>query len=422
MSRPSSPVIKEPKGNEDRNEIRSPPPTAPPPGLEKDETETTETAGPAGSAWGPGGNGGGPRRLLMALHMLQEAEMLTPAMFASLAVQWLPLLTQRVARKVDKINHMARQGLDQSNKAEQAAKTQGLKHHATGLADALSGSGGGSHARLGEAVVELLKALRGLSFEVAASLMPYLEGITSEWIGDDFSACEPCQHPGSNCSGCGAAPITGPRFKCTGCPDYSLCGNCYPQKIQLHGHCPHASKDFQCIMFPAPKGGKGREKGDNLNKSGDKNNEKTLPDVGVPFPFDWSSWAGKGAGACAAVGSALAQHFATQAMLHQFPPAFGYPMAPYPGMEQTMFEEGQDIPDWPSYNETYCPWSKGKGKGKKGRHKKSWQPSNWEEADAEFERKVTHLLEFQLANEEVIRELLATHHGDVSQVVRVLTS
>ena len=51
-------------------------------------------------AWGPGGNGGGPRRLLIALHMLREAELLTPAMFASLAVQWLPLVTQRVARKV----------------------------------------------------------------------------------------------------------------------------------------------------------------------------------------------------------------------------------------------------------------------------------------------------------------------------------
>lgn len=114
MSRPSSPVIKEPKGVEDS--CRSPPEPTAPPGLEKEEAET---AGPAGStgAWGPGGNGGGPRRLLMALHLLQEAEMLTPAMFASLAVQWLPLLTQRVARKVDKINHMARQGLDHSNKA-----------------------------------------------------------------------------------------------------------------------------------------------------------------------------------------------------------------------------------------------------------------------------------------------------------------
>ena len=37
----------------------------------------------------------------MALHMLREAELLTPAMFASLAVQWLPLVTQRVARKAD---------------------------------------------------------------------------------------------------------------------------------------------------------------------------------------------------------------------------------------------------------------------------------------------------------------------------------
>lgn len=48
MSRPSSPVIKEPKGNVE-DSCRSPevPTAGPPPGLEKEETET---AGPAGSS------------------------------------------------------------------------------------------------------------------------------------------------------------------------------------------------------------------------------------------------------------------------------------------------------------------------------------------------------------------------------------
>jgi len=393
-------------------------PAGPPPGLENEKDELGE-AGPG--AWGPGGNGGGPRRLLIALHMLREAELLTPAMFASLAVQWLPLVTQRVARKVDKINHMARHGLDQNIKAlleniqAQAAQTPGLESYAGLMAEALHGNG--AEKRLGEALLELLKALRGLGFEiqthfcesVASSLLPYLECVTSIWFGDDdlSSACEPCQHPGSCCAGCGAAPIVGPRFRCPQCPQYSLCGNCYPQKIQLHGNCAGCSKDFQCMIFPAK--GKGKTCRDKTEKS-----EKTS----CAAPFDWTAWAGKGAGAGAwmgaAVGSMLAHQFGANAM--GFNPAFGCPM-PYPGLEQTMFEESQEA-EWP------CAWPKGRGKdgkGKKGKQKKGWH-GYVEPEVAEFEQKVAHLLELQLANEEVIRELLVTHDGDLSQVVRVLTN
>ena len=113
----------------------------------------------------------------------------------------------------------------------------------------------------------------------------------------------------------------------------------------------------------------------------------------------------------AAVGSMLAHQFGAHAM--GFNPAFGCPM-PYPGLEQTMFEENQE-PEW-----TYA-WPKGRGKGKKGKQKKGWQAHTEPEVD-EFEQKVAQLLELQLANEEVIRELLVTHDGDLSQVVRVLTN
>ena len=119
----------------------------------------------------------------------------------------------------------------------------------------------------------------------------------------------------------------------------------------------------------------------------------------------------------AAVGSMLAHQFGAHAMGF---PAFGCPM-PYPGLEQTMFEESQE-PEWP------YAWPKGRGKCKKGKKKggQAWQASQaWQahtepEVD-EFEQKVAHLLELQLANE-VIRELLVTHDGDLSQVVRVLTN
>mmetsp|Transcript_12029 Transcript_12029/g.21732 ORF Transcript_12029/g.21732 Transcript_12029/m.21732 type:complete len:634 (+) Transcript_12029:83-1984(+) len=86
----------------------------PPPGLGKEEDDASECSSSRAGLWGPCGGGGGPRRLVMALRALRDAGVLTPAMFASLAVQWLPLVTQRVTRKVDKINHMARDGLSQS--------------------------------------------------------------------------------------------------------------------------------------------------------------------------------------------------------------------------------------------------------------------------------------------------------------------
>ena len=308
-----------------------------PPGLEKDEN-------------GPGG--GGPRRLLLALHMLLESQMLTPAMFASLTVQWLPLLTQRVARKVDKINHMARHGFDQTVQKmlekiqEQAAKTPGLEHFAAPIAEALSGNGA-DRRRLGESILELLKAIRGLGFEIqthfceslASTLVPYLENLIGTYFGHDcsFYACDASEqlHAGTKCSGCGAEPIPGPRFKCPTCPEYDLCGNCYPQKKKLHGDCPGCSKDFQCIIFP-PKGG---------NKAND------LEPLGAK-----GGW--MDAAMCLGdnpVTSILAQEFGAGTFGFPFP---AWPM-PCVGMDFTEAQENS----WP------C-WPKGQGKGRKGKRRK----------------------------------------------------
>ena len=49
----------------------------------------------------------------------------------------------------------------------QAAQTPGLESYAGLMAEALNGSGNGAGAqRLGEALLELLKALRALGFEI----------------------------------------------------------------------------------------------------------------------------------------------------------------------------------------------------------------------------------------------------------------
>jgi len=78
-------------------------------------------------------------------------------------------------------------------------------------------------------------------------------------------------HCGVTCDGCGAMPILGPRFKCTECPDYDLCGACYIRKDTLHPghnfHCgPHSwgkgkGKGFGACPFGSWAKGGGKDCG-----------------------------------------------------------------------------------------------------------------------------------------------------------------
>jgi len=361
--------------------------------------------------------------------------MLSPTMFASLTVQWLPLLTQRVARKVDKINHVARDGLNDTWKnllekvQEQAAATPGLETFASPISEALR-SGNGQR-RLGEAILELLKALRGLSFEVqtrfceriAASLLPFLEDVTRAWTGDECSSAGASNawqhHFGVKCEGCQVNPIVGPRFKCPMCPSYDLCGNCYPQKIQLHGNCPGSRKDFQCLIFPGKEARRG-------SKGGPEKCEATAP---APPCADWQGWAGKGGGPLGLMASMAG--FGQSLGEGAFP---FHPLAaaacslPFAGMAFSSADNSQEM-NWA--DPPPMPWGKGKGKkgGKKG--KKWWHHLEEKSAnehgelasmraDDEFEKKFATLRELRLGSDEVIRELLVACDGDVSRVVRML--
>ncbi|CAK9003792.1 unnamed protein product [Durusdinium trenchii] len=137
----------------------------------------------------------GPWRLkglLRTLRMLKESGVLTAAKLPSFTVVWLPFLAKIAALQVEKINKMAKDGLDPCFQKmleiiqEQAAKTPGLEHHAAVITQALSGDN--DQRRLGEALLELLKALDKLGLEVqscfseavAPSLLPILEEVT-EW-------------------------------------------------------------------------------------------------------------------------------------------------------------------------------------------------------------------------------------------------
>lgn len=434
----------------------------PPPGLGPDD-EAAESLGPgsrqnsSSGAWGPGGSGGGPKKLLMALRTFRDTGMLTPAMFASLAVQWLPLITQRVARKVDKLNYMARDGLDQTAQKvlegvkDRASVTPGLESHAKLMGEALEGGDGPK--RLGESILELLKALRGLGFEVQANfcqqlaeqILPLLDDIMQGWLGDDGCCASTApaawqHHFNVVCDGCNANPLVGPRFKCPVCPDYDLCGNCYPKKLELHKDCPAAQRDFQCIIFPnTGSGSKGKcgWKGF-LSEMGEKA-------AGNDFKAgDWKGFCGKGVGK---LGGLLASMAAAPVGCYDagfpfFPPAAGAGLFPFPGIGQSLEgcqqQDGVDAA-WPAA----CPWSAwgsgsshAKGKGRGWKAGKAWQHSPCEPAedrsqdnakedgakaaDADFEKKLSALRDLGLGSDEVLRDLLIANDGDSTRVAKML--
>merc|ERR1719210_2515767 len=64
----------------------------------------------------------------------------------------------------------------------------------------------------------------------------------SQLIPSEALAAPESVHVNVVCDGCGAQPLTGPRFRCQVCPDYDLCGSCYMRKDEIHpGH------SFDCM-------------------------------------------------------------------------------------------------------------------------------------------------------------------------------
>lgn len=218
---------------------------------------------------------GGPKRIIMVLRSTQDSGILTPAVFASLFVQWLPMLAQRCARKVSKINYMARTGLGAMKRVLQAASDLAAEiclKSAQKLAKSAE-----DPQDLGESLLELLRELRQQTFDVqvsfaqrlAAHVLPVLDQVPG-WKSTSLTQLP---HWCVTCDGCEANPIRGPRFKCPACPNYDLCGNCYVKKQQLHADCPGCMCDFTCFLVPGKSAvdrscrgsGKGHGKGKDSN-------------------------------------------------------------------------------------------------------------------------------------------------------------
>eukprot|EP00913_Durusdinium_trenchii_P022923 g21524.t1 len=81
--------------------------------VDGDRGDADAANGEHAGAWGPAGCPWKLMGLLSTLRMLKESGALA-AMLPCVAVQWLPFLTTIVARKVEKINRRAQEGLDPS--------------------------------------------------------------------------------------------------------------------------------------------------------------------------------------------------------------------------------------------------------------------------------------------------------------------
>jgi len=198
--------------------------------------------------------------LLKVFKALQADGILTPKVFASLFVQWLPMITQRVTRKMDSINRAVKERTNTTITAflvilsDHVARYPALEEFAAPIG-AIAQGGGPDAPLLGDTLRSLLIALQAQAFEVKVSFveqlyeaaLPLLDDFTAEssWVDHrPWWLASPLLHLGVTCDQCGAAPIAGPRWKCTTCPNYDLCGNCFAQKNVIHAK----DHDFQCIL------------------------------------------------------------------------------------------------------------------------------------------------------------------------------
>lgn len=251
----------------------------------KSNDENTKDGSSDGFNWGHWGHGGhshggckGPFKFLLWIKALKDDGVLNPQVFASLFVQWLPFITQKVTRKLDMINYMVKEGLS----ATMSSFLLVLQHHVEAVPAlqvyAVQFKGiveqEPDAPLLGDTLRSFLIAMQGLAFDVqvnfveqlSEAVFPLLDDMMAdlpEWEQKPWWMQGPLVHHGVSCDHCGAVPIVGPRFKCTSCPDYDLCGNCYPQKTAIHGPVsPNAAPhEFECIMSPQWHCGKGHGKG-----------------------------------------------------------------------------------------------------------------------------------------------------------------
>jgi len=234
--------------------------------------ESSKADGEAQRCPGLSWHGGGPKWLAFAFKMMNDSGCLRADLATALVTQWLPIVKQRAVRKMEKIRVVGPDFVPKVASAivalsESVDCSDKLKPFQQRLCGLVSNPGAED---IGMLVVDFLKVMMCEPFHVQCQvLQPVVaELLTLPCVQESFENREsrwhkwaapsstPLLHQGVVCDVCHATPIEGPRFKCTTCDDYDLCGACYLKKNTFHSE----EHTFETILLPG-KGSKGGRKG-----------------------------------------------------------------------------------------------------------------------------------------------------------------
>jgi len=149
------------------------------------------------------------------------------------------------------------------------AQTEGLRHCQAQIASLTTSEA----ACEGNAVLELLTAIDCMTFADQVAFVEAFyarqEPMLTAKLANSWIPAVPLVHEGVVCDGCGTGPMNTLRFKCQTCPDYDLCGECFPRKDSVNpGRC--SGHKFELIeIFPESAKGawwKGKGLGKGLGK------------------------------------------------------------------------------------------------------------------------------------------------------------
>eukprot|EP00929_Paragymnodinium_shiwhaense_P116145 TRINITY_DN8543_c0_g1_i1.p1 TRINITY_DN8543_c0_g1~~TRINITY_DN8543_c0_g1_i1.p1 ORF type:complete len:589 (-),score=107.67 TRINITY_DN8543_c0_g1_i1:402-2168(-) len=307
-----------------------------------------------------------PKKLFRFLSMLRSTGSLTGPAVAALAVQalpgwvaWMDQHREKIERKINKFASEIRRPLE--DLATLAVVTPGLEAHVGSLHQIMQGQD------VASAAIDFLAGVASLPQQAQVDFLEGFfamqeEALTALLGSDEESTeCWPVEHPNVTCDGCGASPITGPRFKCKSCEDYDLCSDCYCKRHDLHEHDGFACMPIPFPLFPWWHGagawvlGKGKAKG--KGKCMWKGNAEP---AGAPCEDRWNIYrqmCQKGKGACKGKGKFMWEGYAEPAS-----PSCGDRWS----ILREMFQKGKGK----------C---KGKGKGRRAFGPASWSSSGEEE-------------------------------------------
>mmetsp|Transcript_18339 Transcript_18339/g.52418 ORF Transcript_18339/g.52418 Transcript_18339/m.52418 type:complete len:446 (-) Transcript_18339:262-1599(-) len=268
---------------------------------------------PAGQEWGGeaayAGNAcygaPGPWKLIQSLGGLHGNGKLSANMVGSLAFQYLPILSQRLQRKQEKINYVGavhREAL-LPTLHRIIVHLEGIEEAAPVKASLEAFVSGSDTSKLGDALSALLKmmvastnrkAIVSLIKGASEELVDLLPRLFNKWFGG--SCTRMAWHAGVRCQHCSAEPLPGPRFH-DPASGRDMCGDCFIE------HLPESPAAFECRLW-APDAADPRQAWHEQVRAWREQVAAALKDVGkapLSSSCDWRAmgkglWAAKASG------------------------------------------------------------------------------------------------------------------------------